>query len=48
MLASLAILLIGLAICALVVWVLREKNPTLLSSQEQAVRHWFDHLIHRH
>ncbi|WP_193752444.1 hypothetical protein [Cupriavidus sp. IDO] len=43
------LLIIGLALCAvLVIWTLREKNPTLLSAQEQSVRNWFDHLIHRH
>ncbi len=48
MVASLVVLLIGLALCALVVWVLRERDPTLLSAQEHSVRAWFDHLIHRH
>lgn len=48
MVASLVILLIGLALCAIVVWVIRERDPTLLSAQEQSVRSWFDHLIHRH
>ncbi|EHP40289.1 hypothetical protein OR16_26948 [Cupriavidus basilensis OR16] len=48
MVASLVVLLIGLALCAIVVWVLREHDPSLLSTQQRAVQTWFDHLIHRH
>jgi hypothetical protein len=44
-----ALALIALVACgALVVWILRERNPMLLQQQEQSVRTWFDHMIHRH
>ncbi|WP_432259583.1 hypothetical protein [Cupriavidus sp. TMH.W2] len=39
-----ALVLIALVACAaFVIWMLREKNPTLLQQQEQSVRTWFDH-----
>lgn len=44
-----ALALIALIACAaFVIWIMREKNPTLLQHQEQSVRTWFDHMIHRH
>ncbi|MNT65478.1 hypothetical protein D3C72_2034630 [compost metagenome] len=44
-----ALVLIALVACAaIVIWVMREKNPALLREQEQSVRTWFDHMIHRH
>ncbi|WP_156914314.1 hypothetical protein [Cupriavidus sp. amp6] len=44
-----ALALVALVACAaIVVWIMREKNPTLLQQQEQSVRTWFDHMIHRH
>src|SRR5437899_3271099 len=44
-----ALALIALVACAaLIVRILRERNPMLLQQQEQSVRTWFDHMIHRH
>lgn len=44
-----ALVIIAMIACAVfVIWMLREKNPTLLQQQEQSVRTWFDHMIHRH
>ncbi|MBF6988751.1 MULTISPECIES: hypothetical protein [unclassified Cupriavidus] len=44
-----ALALIALVACAaFAIWIMREKNPTLLQQQEQSVRTWFDHMIHRH
>ncbi|WP_200872560.1 hypothetical protein [Cupriavidus sp. SK-4] len=42
------LVLITLVACAaFAIWMLREKNPTL-QQQEQSVRTWLDHMIHRH